>query len=555
MKSLFHCKKQRLFSTLLFFIPLITSGLTIGACSDSEVNMTPVIPPDPSGTGGVIEVVTEKVIINPSVTYQTMEGFSASDCWNVHWIGKYWTQSRDAICDLLFSQDIVDGQPKGIGLSMWRFNLGGGSMEQGDKSGIVSPTGRAECFLDDNGEYDWNKCEGQRYFMNRAKELGVEKFVLFSNSPLVRWTHNGQARSDQGASSNLKDEHYQDFADYMAQVASHFTKQGYNVSHISPANEPQFNWDGDGQEGSGWTNTQLAKLARCMNTSLSRHAPQTNILLGESGSYQSLIKLENPDDKSDVIKCFFTPGSESYIGDLAHVDNQVCGHSLWTDSSWDYMRDVRRLLKEKAKEYGIRVWQTEWSLLGDNYVVGEGEYVGHGDATELDIALYMSKVIHNDLTQANIPCWSYWTALGVPRFGHKDRFLLVSLMPASGVDWGDLADGDGTFYGAPTLWVLGNYSRFIRPGFKRISVSHNETRYFFGSAYIAPDNKRIVAVFNNLSDKVVNLNEVHVDWPAIQNITTYTTSSTESLKGKDASNDESILLQPNSVTTIVYDLK
>lgn len=38
----------------------------------------------------------------------------------------------------------------------------------------------------------------------------------------------------------------------MAEVAKHYVDEGFSISHISPVNEPQYNWDGNGQEGSGW---------------------------------------------------------------------------------------------------------------------------------------------------------------------------------------------------------------------------------------------------------------------------------------------------------------
>lgn len=47
----------------------------------------------------------------------------------------------------------------------------------------------------------------------------------------------------------------------MADVAARYTGEGYHISHISPVNEPQYNWD-SGQEGSGWTNDEVAALAR-----------------------------------------------------------------------------------------------------------------------------------------------------------------------------------------------------------------------------------------------------------------------------------------------------
>ena len=68
--------------------------------------------------------------------------------------------------------------------------------------------------------------------------------------PPVQYTYNGKGFSARGGLSNLKPEHYGDFAGYMADVAARYTGEGYHISHISPVNEPQYNWD-SGQEGSG----------------------------------------------------------------------------------------------------------------------------------------------------------------------------------------------------------------------------------------------------------------------------------------------------------------
>ena len=104
--------------------------------------------------------------------------------------------------------------------------------------------------------------------MEKAKEYGCEAFVLFSNTPPVYYTYNGQARSDKGAFSNLKTEHYGDFADFLATCAKHFVDEGYNITHISPINEPQYNWNGNEQEGSAWQNTEVATLSKALDASL-----------------------------------------------------------------------------------------------------------------------------------------------------------------------------------------------------------------------------------------------------------------------------------------------
>jgi len=496
-------------------------------------------------------IATQKVTINPSTTYQEMEGFAASDCWLGDWIGQYWGQGRSEVARMLFSQQIRNGQPQGIGLSMWRVNLGGGSAEQGDASGIINPTNRAEAYMDANGKYDWNKCVGQRYFMQQAKQYGTEKFVFFANSPLVQFTKNGLATkigSKNDWSSNLKDDCYDDYAEYLATVAEHFVAEGYNISHISPVNEPQYEWNGDNQEGSSWFNTQIATLARELDKSLTNHSLETNILIGEAGSFVSLYS-ENNTNHNTIENFFGNKSGESYIGDLKHVDNLISGHSYWTNDTWTSMRDIRSRVASKASQHGVRVWQTEWSLLGDapaDLKVYDNQF---------DNALYMSRVIHCDLAVANCSSWSYWTAMSVERYSQENRFELIFTTPAGGQYDDNTWNVDGTVADNANLWVLGNYSLFIRPGFKRVEMSMNESKDFFGTAWKSADGSRLVVVYTNYDKD----NGVSIDMSASQlpgtpkAIHRYTTSTSKKMQQEYFNVADPVFIEPYSVTTVVYD--
>ena len=534
----------------LLFASLATS---LSACSDDAVNESQPETPNDEPTVSVDKNVT----INAGQTFQTIKGFAASDCWTPAFVGKYWTNNRNEIAELLFSSEITDGQPKGIGLSMWRVNMGGGSMEQGDESGISNVSRRAESYLNDDLTLDWTRCEGQRYFMEQAKELGCDQFVLFSNTPPVQYTKNGKGFSSESNKSNLKEDCYDDFAAYMADVAAHYTSEGYNITHISPINEPQFSWNDGGQEGSPWTNDEAAHLLRELDNALTERGLSTDILPGEAAEWTYLYTTKDDPNRSKVIEAFFEPSSSAYIGDLTHVKNLIGGHSYWTDGTWDGMRNARERMAQTAGQYGLEVWQTEWSMLGDNY--SSTEFGSYDTATTMDIALYMSRVIHNDLTVAGVTSWSYWTSMDISQWGQKDRFLLISLIPngwtGDGGDTGLLRNG-GSYQAMPTLWVLGNYSRFIRPGYRRIAMELSESMNFFGSAWISPEADEIVAVYTNYSDKGVRLNETREGWNGdVASITTYTTTQDKNLKEKNYATDEKVILDAESVTTVVYTLK
>lgn len=124
----------------------------------------------------------QKLVFDFASPRQTIHSFGASDCWRVQYIGKNWPlEKRNQIADLLFSSEFDSwGNPKGIGLSMWRFNIGSGSHEAGDNGGVASLWRRTECFLDKEGNWDWDKQEGQRWMLQAARERGVRYSLGFS---------------------------------------------------------------------------------------------------------------------------------------------------------------------------------------------------------------------------------------------------------------------------------------------------------------------------------------------------------------------------------------
>src|SRR5687767_4411275 len=79
--------------------------------------------------------------------HQTIRHFGASDAWACQFAGNWPEAKKNAMADWLFSMDTLkDGSAKGIGLTMWRYNIGAGSAAQGDSSGIKDEWRRAAAF-------------------------------------------------------------------------------------------------------------------------------------------------------------------------------------------------------------------------------------------------------------------------------------------------------------------------------------------------------------------------------------------------------------------------
>ena len=217
---------------------------------------------------------------------QTMAYFSASDAWSMQFIGLWPQEKQNQIADWLFStENDANGQPKGIGLSLWRFNVGAGSTEQGENSQIASPWMRAECFLNPDGTYDWNKQQGQRNFLKLAKERGVNKFLAFLNSPPIYYTQNGLAtNTGRGGTANLKPDCYEKYARFLADVVQGVEQHdGIKFNYICPFNEPDghWNWVGPKQEGCPATNREIARTVRLLSREFVNRNIDTQILVSE----------------------------------------------------------------------------------------------------------------------------------------------------------------------------------------------------------------------------------------------------------------------------------
>ena len=498
-----------------------------------------------------------EVKIDLSKTYQTVQDFGASDCWTAEYISDYFdaTQKENAARWLFSQQMDANGNPEGIGLSCWRVNLGAGSASQGSSSNIDDETRRAECFMKADGTYDWSVCDGQQWFMKQAKDYGVDHFLLFSNSAPIYYTKSGKANTNnQSLSCNLKDDCYDDFAEFLATTTKHFVDEGYNVTYIDPVNEPRFDWK-DGQEGSPWENANIAQLVTELDKSVTSRNLNTKILIPEASSWDLLYSGSGR--AANQIDAFFNSSSSNYIGNLPSLAKVVAGHSYWTFGNNTDLKDIREAVRDAASEYGLEVMQTEWSMLDAEPSTSAGFPASYDAATKMDIALYMGKLIYCDLNYGNMSGWSYWTAFAQEKWSQKNRFYLIRMNAkgdTSDESYGDIKNG-GTLTADKNLWVLGNYSRFIRPGYKRVDVSGaDEMNALMASSWLSADGNTLVTVLVNMNRINRNI-ALSLDGQSVQSVKTYVTDKDRDLELDSSLSDVSDMDIPaRSVVTVVTTL-
>jgi len=445
---------------------------------------------------------------------QPIDGFGASDAWSFWQIGTWEDSLQAKVADWLFSSEMdEDGNPKGIALSIWRFNAGAGSATQGEDAQINRDT---------RTEY-YQQQEGQRRFLRHAKERGVPTFLAFFNSPPVNLTLNGLGtNTGRGGTLNLREDCYDDFARYSADMIEAIEREdGVHFDYVCPVNEPDghWNWQGPKQEGTPATNREVARLAKEFGNEFQKRGITTQILVNESSDYRCMFGTYQTDyQRGNEIQCFWNPDSvETYIGDVPNIARIMAGHSYWTNTPvlkpgnrrYDKvgLYGYRKRLKDEFNKLKDRpaFWQTELCIMSND----EEIHGGGGFDYSMEQALYVARVMHYDLTVANAQSWQWWRAAGG---NYKDgliRMFVRGERPSGGRNRNMRLGAAMTnmVRDSKWMWTMGNFSRFVRPGAVRLEVEGQMSpEGLMLSAYRNIDGSMVIVAINySTADTTVNL--------------------------------------------------
>ncbi len=552
MKSFDGFKVNLLVLGLVAAILVCGDGNTNGAYGSTFPASSSYVPCLP-GSGGDLKTDAEApllVTIDTSQTRQTIYGFGASDAWSIQFVGQWPDQKRQAIADLLFETELDEfADPKGIGLSAWRFNIGAGSSRQ---SNISDTWRRADTFFNESfTAYDWSHCSGQRWFLQAAKARGLERFIAFVNSPPVNMTKNGLAYCwPNSGDTNLREDKIEHFATYLATILQHFRDmEGIEFAGISPFNEPNWDWDNAGQEGCRYYNSDIKQVVLALHQELQNRQINTQIEIPEAGDIGYLYGY--PINRGNYIDAFFHPDSPYYVGDK--VAYKISAHSYffcWPEDN--RLVGGRQRLRAKLDLYpGLGYAMSEYCILIPSGSWVPSKYWGYGNGRDLGIdpALWIARVIHCDLTIAEACSWDWW--LAVSPYSYKDGLVYV-----------DKRAFDGGYYESKMLWAVGNFSRFIRPEMTRVAVyrsdnatDHQTVEDLMVSAYYKNDDDIVVIVFVNWAyeDKPVELDFLGVGVDClIPYVTKGNSDSKDNLTAYNALGpDDTVVIPARSIVTLI----
>ncbi len=397
------------------------------------------------------------------------EGWGTSLCWWANRIGYSDTLARlaaDAFCD----------PEKGLGLNILRYNIGGGDDPSHDhitRTDSVMPGFWQNPEYDEASGtyrwgYDWTMDANQRNTLTHCLQVYGDGMIVeaFSNSPPYFMTNSGcSSGSKRAFENNLRNDAYDAFAQYLADVAEHFSSEwGIHFQSISPMNEPN-------------TSYWQAFSAKQEGCHFDPGASQSRILVSLADKLKEKgledILISGTDETSiDTQALSLSQLSEEALAVISRVDTHA------------YAGSGRDFLLRQALRYGKNIWMSE---------VDSGNTLGNGSG-EMGAGLWLAQEILTDLNELKPSAWILWQVIDnhISRDGYQGR-KDSGMVSTQGGYWGvAVADHDQEqLILTMKYYVFGQFTRYIRPGSRLIPLDKNAV------AALDPENHCLTLVMLN----------------------------------------------------------
>lgn len=319
--------------------------------------------------------------------------------------------------------------------------------------------------------YDW---DADKHQMNMIKAIAKAKgseFIAeaFSNSPPYFMTNSGcSSGATDSSKNNLKENSYNAFAKYMADVIAHINKDdsyGFDFTSATGMNEPYTNYWGANSN------------------------KQEGCHIDQGYAQSRVIKALNWNIKDKGINNCIVSGTDETSIDIA-IDsyNALDNDAKETISRIDthtYSGSKRYELRELAEKANKNLWMSEV----------DGDFTAGDNAGHMASALGLAKHILLDLNWLKPSAWILWDIVDM----HCDTGN-----SHDGNDFGWL-NQDGGYWGLTAcnhddeyIWLLkkyyafGQFTKYIRPGHTIIRMSDDNAV----ASYDSQNHKLVIVVIN-----------------------------------------------------------
>jgi len=400
-----------------------------------------------------------------------MEGFGINNTWA--------TAMSDSEADAMFNTT-----GNGLGLSILRIGMGadGGYMSSNIPADVT-----------------------------KAKARGVKTIIGSCWSPPANMKTNNNI-NDGG---HLKPESYEAWATTIAKFA-----KDNSLYAMSIGNEPDFASCGTVEPCNGnypttlYSAEEMVAFIKVAGPKLKANnvkviAPEASEWIHNWSNTSATGSEPSNKNSSDPLKCGF-PATM-----CAEGKGYDYGHALWKDkTAWaaldimgvhQYDTQVAELWPTDVTEKKP-VWQTEMS--------GVKWWKEQGPSATIANGIAVAGWIHSAVTigEASAWLWWWWSA-----YGTDDNEGLL------------LKNGTDT----KRRWTLGNYSKFIRPGYTRVDITAGPSADVLLSAFKGPDGTVVVVAINK-GAAAASFPISITGGTAPATVTPWVTSATDNLASKTA---------------------
>ena len=440
----------------------------------------------PSVSAATEKAAVPTVSVDPTIRYQTLEGWGTSLAWFANVIGG-WTEDyngngrpdREDIAELIYS-------PEYLNMNIVRYNIGGGDDPTHDhikRCEATVPGWKTSA----DAELDPTADANQIWFLEQANEWRDDVInEVFSNTPPYYMTVSGCASGAVNANdNNLRDDQYDDFAQYLAEVTqwldNHlYENYGNHIDYIEPINEPDTNY---------WA-AYSTKQEGC-------HF--------DSGEKQSLIYRETLNALADLglDHIQITGTDETSVDHAINSFNKLesdVKEAMPVISTHTYGANNRQVLSDLAASYDKGLWMSE---------VCHGGGPHDPESMQATASFTFANSIKEDLKTLQSTAWVDWQVVDSeyellkwdqnwglihavyeaddqPVPGYHDNLLDEN---GEKLDW---VPGTGTWHIGKQFYTLMQYSKYLKAGYTMIDIGNSNM-----VAAVSPNGDELVIVANN----------------------------------------------------------
>jgi glucuronoarabinoxylan endo-1,4-beta-xylanase len=404
--------------------------------------------------------------INWTYQHQIIDGFGGSD--------EAWSSSMSTA-----NQNFFFGTGNGqLGLSILRVGLTDGNQDPGDCTSVST------------------SCAGAVVGDMQAAIANGGRIYATPWSPPAAYKTNGSTTCSGGSGGGaLASGSYGSYATWMANFVKSLQTE-YNISlyAVSIQNEPNIC---PSYDGALWSGANLDTfITSNLGPTFSANEISTLIFQPEVSDYFDLPSYST---------CGTDPSCTNYVGgyNFHDYDGGISGYTAYADpypSGWT-----------SGKKY----WETEASCgngYGPNFCPG-------GFNTGIASALDWGMLIDQRIAVDNANAWLYWQLIDYNQAGGAGTSTDGSLMAnaASGYTITDRA------------YVLGQYAKFVRPGYYRIDATHTPQNGVSVSAYQNTSSSTLVIIATNYTSSSVSQTFDISNAPTFTSLTPTITSGSQSI--------------------------